>query len=206
MPENGLASIGLFHKSFKNYIISTTQRDVTNFPDPRLAGESVEVDSFQNIGAARADGIELNYIQPFFFLPDPFDGLGIEANATFVGSGGEIRQGEHHTLPQTSPINYNAALYYDKGPLTLRIAAAYVSRNLWAVGGDDSTDLYSQSRFRLDFGGSYKITDEIEYYIDVKDITDTKLEFTQTQSKDFPVQREFYGPTYLTGIRVALGE
>jgi outer membrane receptor protein involved in Fe transport len=81
-----------------------------------------------------------------------------------------------------------------------------VSRNLWAVGGDDATDLYSQPRLRVDFGGSYQITDNIEYYIDVKNITDTKLVFTQTASKDYPIQREFYGPTYLTGIRVQLGQ
>ena len=65
--------------------------------------------------------------------------------------------------------------------------------------------MFSQARFRLDFGGSYQITDDIQYYVDVKDITDTKLEFTQTADKNFPIQREFYGPTYTTGIRISLG-
>jgi hypothetical protein len=40
----------------------------------------------------------------------------------------------------------------------------------------------------------------------VKDISNTKLEFTQTASKNFPIQREFYGPTYTTGIRISLGQ
>lgn len=203
-PEGGIASLGLFWKDFSNYIIPTVQRDVTNFPDPRLAGQNVEVDSFQNIGSAHAEGVELNLRQQFAFLPDPFDGLGVEGNLTFVGSGGDIRLGEKHTLPQTSPINYNAALFYDKGPFNLRIAASYVSRNLWAVGGSSGTDLYSQPRFRLDFGGSYAVTDYLSYYVDVKDISNTHLEFTQTASKNFPVQREFYGVTYLTGLRVQL--
>lgn len=204
LPNGGIASVGLFYKEFSNYIIPTVQKDVTNYPDPLLIGQNVEVDGFQNIGAAHAQGIELNYTQQFTFLPGPFNGLGFEGNLTAVGSSGQIRQGEKHTLPQTSPFNYNAALFYEKGPINLRVGASYVSRNLWQVGGDDSTDLYSQPRLRLDVGGSYQICGNVEYYFDVKNITNTKLEFTQTSSKDFPVQREFYGPTYLTGIRIKL--
>jgi TonB-dependent receptor len=208
MPDGGLASIGLFWKLFDDYIIPTVQKNV-DFPFAGAPGgvlTNAEIDSFENIGSAHAEGIELNLIQRFGFLPDPFDGLGFEGNLTLVGSGGQIRAGEHHTLPQTSPINYNAALFYDKGPITLRIAASSVSRNLWAVSGDASTDLYSQTRFRLDFGGSYRVTDQLTWYLDVKNITDTKLEFSQTPNIAFPVQREFYGPTYLTGIRLALGD
>jgi TonB-dependent receptor len=206
LPEGGIASIGLFYKDFADYIIPTAQRGVTNYPDPRLTGVPVEVDGFQNIGSAKAQGVELNYRQKFEFLPEPFYGLGFEGNVTFVGSSGDIRQGEKHALPQTSPINYNAALFYDQGPFNLRMAASYVSRNLWAVGGSSAGDLYSQPRFRLDFGGSYAITDKISYYLDIKNISDTKLEFTQTSDRNYPVQREFYGPTYLTGIRVQLGD
>jgi TonB-dependent receptor len=206
LPQGGIASVGLFYKDFSNYIISTVQRGVTNYPDPRLAGVPVQVDGFQNIGSARAEGVELNYRQKFEFLPEPLYGLGLEGNITFVGSSGDIRVGEKHTLPQTSPINYNAALFYDQGPFNLRIAASYVSRNLWSVGGSDATDLYSQPRFRLDFGGSYAITNNVSYYLNVKNITDTKIEFTKTADNNFPIQREFYGPTYLTGIRVQLGD
>lgn len=206
MPDGGLATIGAFYKSFSDYIIPTVQLNVTNYPDPLLLGQHVEVDSFENIGAAHADGIELDYRQKFEFLPEAADGLGFEGNLTLVGSGGEIRAGETHTLPQTSPINYNAGLFYEKGPINLKIAASYVSRNLWAVGDSDATDQYSQPRLRVDFGGSYAITDTIEYYLDIKNITNTKLEFTQTASRDYPIQREFYGPTYLTGIRLQLGQ
>lgn len=205
LPDGGIASIGLFYKDFADYIIPTVVRGVTNYPDPRLTGVPVEVDGFQNIGSAKAQGVELNYRQKFEFLPEPLYGLGFEGNVTFVGSSGDIRQGEKHTLPQTSPINYNAALFYDQGPFNLRMAASYVSRNLWAVGGSSAGDLYSQPRFRLDFGGSYALTDKITYYLDIKNISDTRLEFTQTSDRNFPVQREFYGPTYLTGIRFQMG-
>jgi TonB-dependent receptor len=206
LPNGGIASVGLFYKAFSDYIIPTV---LLNQPSPNPAittAHDFQLNSFSNIGSAHADGIELDYSQQFTFLPDPLDGLGVDGNLTAVGSAGDIRQGEKHTLPQTSPFNYNAALFYTKGPIDLRIASSYVSRNLWAVSDDDADDNYSQPRFRLDFGGSYDICDILQWYVDIKNITNTKLEFTQSASKDFPVQREFYGPTYMTGIRIKLGD
>ena len=75
-----------------------------------------------------------------------------------------------------------------------------------SVGSDDASDVYSQPRLRIDFGGSYMITDDIEYYLDIKNLSNTKLEFTQTANKNFPIQREFYDATYLTGLRIKLGQ
>ena len=204
LPDGGLLSGGLFYKSFSNYIIPTTATVDGGTLPPAFGfvpGDNVEVDSFSNIGSAHVQGVELQYVQQFKGLPAPLDGLGFDGNLTYVESNGEIRTGEKHTLPQTSPFTYNAAIFYEKAPFELRLAASYVSRNLWEVGGDSSSDLYSQPRFRLDFGGSYQITDNFEYYVDVKNITNTKLEFTQTSNTAFPVQREFYGVDYLTGIR-----
>jgi hypothetical protein len=52
------------------------------------------------------------------------------------------------------------------------------------------------------FGGTYAITDNIAYYVDIKNITNTKLEFMQTSDTNFLVQREFYDTDFLTGICV----
>ncbi|HEV2561265.1 MAG TPA: TonB-dependent receptor [Rhizomicrobium sp.] len=202
LPHSEIASVGLFYKAFSNYIIPTEQVNDTNVPG--FVGQNVDLISYSNIGSAHAEGIELEYNQQFDFLPVPLDGFGFDGNLTYVQSRGEIRPGEQHALPQTSPFNYNAGIYYQQGPLYLKLAASYVSINLWAVGGDDSTDLYSQARFRLDFGGTYDITDQIELYADIKNITNTHLEFTQTKSKNFPVQNEFYDADYLGGIRVKI--
>jgi TonB-dependent receptor len=202
LPEGAIASIGLFYKSFSNYIVSTEQNNISNVSG--FPGQSVNLISYSNVGAAHAAGIELDYNQKFEFLPDSLSDFGFEGNLTAIQSRGQIRPGERHTLPQTSPFNYNASLYYDNGLLDLKIGAAYVSTNLWAVGGSSATDLYSQSRLRVDFGGSYQITEEVQAYLDIKNITNTKLEFTQTNDRNFPVQREFYRPDYMFGVRVKL--
>jgi TonB-dependent receptor len=206
MPTGGTASGGLFYKSFSNYIIPTDVSAACPTPPggTPFSGPVCQFSSFQNIGSATAKGIELNLVQQFTFLPDFWNGFGVDGNFTYVATRGDIRTGEEHALPQTSPRNFNAEVFYDKGPLTLRLAASYVSTNLWQVGSDASQDLYSRARFRLDFGGSYKITDNVEWYVDVKNITNTKLEFTQTASPQYPVQREFYDTDFFFGVRAHL--
>ncbi len=176
----------------------------TDFPTEPFSGTNVTINSFANVGSATTKGVELNYIQQFVFLPEPIDGFGFEGNFTYNDSDGDIRVGEKHALPQTSPYNYNAAIFYEKYGFTARIAASFVSKNLWAVGGDPTQDLYSQNRFRLDFGSSYDVTDNVSVYFNVKNITNTKLEFTQTPSKAFPVQRESYDADYLFGVKAQL--
>ncbi len=201
LPDNGIVSAGLFYKSFEDYISTQTMNStsVTGF-----VGQTVQLTTYQNIGGAHVDGIELQYNQQFEFLPDPLKGFGFEGNLTYVQSRGQIRPGEKHALPQTSPFAFNAALLYDNGPLSLKLASSYVSTNLWVVGGSPTTDQYSQPRFRLDFGASYNIMENVQAYFDVKNITNTHLEFTYTKSKDFPIQNEFYGSDYLFGVRVTL--
>lgn len=200
MPGGGLAYGGLFYKYFNNYIIPTVSVVNNN------SGGQTTTNSFAGIGQAFAEGVELNYIQQLAFLPEPMDGLGVDGNLTYIYARGEIRPGQRHTLPQTSPFNYNAELFYEKGPVGIRLAASYVSTNLFAVGGDPTQDVYSQPRFRLDLGSTYDVTDNLQFYFQVKNLTNTLLEFTQTRSTYFPIQREFYGPTYFAGVRVQLGQ
>ena len=81
-----------------------------------FSGVTCQFDSFQNIGSATAKGIELNFVQQFTFLPDFWNGFGVDGNFTYVATRGDIRTGEEHSLPQTSPRNFNAEVFYDKRP------------------------------------------------------------------------------------------
>lgn len=202
LPHAGIASIGAFYKSFSNYIIANSLNGVTNFPG--YVGTPVTYNTFSNIGSAQAEGVEVAYTQQFDGLPDFLNGLGFDGNATYVASSGQIRPGETHQLPQTSPLSFNAGIFYSHGPVFMKLSSSYVSTNLWVVGGDPTTDQYSQARFRLDFGGSYDVTDNVQAYVDVKNITNTHLEFTYTKSKDLPLQNEFYDADFLFGVRIKM--
>jgi TonB-dependent receptor len=207
--HGGMISAGAFYKAFSNYIIPTVQRNVTNYPGAN--GVPVEVDSFQNIGSAHAYGLELDAKQQFVFLPGALSGLGVEGNLTLVQSHGGLHRNpdtgaiSYDRLPQTSPLAFNASLFYDRKGFQAKIAGSYVSKNIWAVGGSKAADLYSQPRFRLDASASIDITPQMSFFVEAKNLTNTKLEFTQTGNRNFPVQREFYKADYLAGVRIRLG-
>ena len=201
LPNGGIAYAGLFYKYFSDYIVPTE----TITPNKSGMGNTI-LDSFSNIGPAFAEGFEMNYVQQFTFLPQPMDGFGVDGNMTINYTRGDIRAGERHALPQTSPYNFNAELFYEKGPIGIRLAASYVSSNIFAVGSDQYSDIYSQPRFRLDLGSTYDLTDNVQFYFNVKNLTNTLLEFTESKSTNFPIQREFYGPTYFAGVRVQIGQ
>jgi hypothetical protein len=45
----------------------------------------------------------------------------------------------------------------------------------------------------------------VQLFVEAKNLTNTKLVFTQSSDKRFPIQREFYDVDYLGGVRVKLG-
>ena len=129
--------------------------------------------------------------------------MGTNLNYTYVNSKFEIRPGEFASLPSTSRHTLNAAVFYERNGLSLRLAAYYLSRNLWAVGGSGMTDVFSEARTSVDFGASYAISKTVSVFLSGKNLTNTPLKFAEGTA-DRPTQREFYGPTYQIGLNISL--
>lgn len=109
-------------------------------------------------------------------------------------------------MPSTAKLTWNLALFYQRDPLELRIAADYVGQNLFGFGSvvGDELDDYSSPRLTMDFGSSYAITHSIEVYFDAKNILNTPLKFTESTSESRPIQREFYDVSLFAGVRASL--
>jgi TonB-dependent receptor len=203
-PGDGqIASAGVFYKWFHDYILQS-QDIVPSYPLPGLVGTITTVTSYSN-GPAHADGIEGQYQRQFTFLPAPLDGFGVTGNFTLVDSKAEIHPGIYGLLPSTSKVTLNGALFYEKDPVEVRLAAAYVGQNLFAFGSTvgNATDVYSRHRTTLDLGSSYAITHSVKAYFDAKNLLNTPLEFTEGRSDARPIQREFYDITLLAGVRMS---
>jgi outer membrane receptor protein involved in Fe transport len=161
------------------------------------------VDSYVN-GPAHAYGVEAQYQQQLLFLPRPWNGLGFSLNGTAVDSRAQIHPGVYGLLPSTSKFTWNAAVFYESGPLELRLAAGYVGQNLFAFGAitNNNTDVYSSARLTMDLGASYTVSHTLSVYFQAKNLLNTPLEFTETPCWCRPIQREFYDATYLAGVRL----
>ncbi|GAA0715153.1 TonB-dependent receptor [Dokdonella soli] len=202
LDDGGILSLGLFNKALSDYIVN--KQTTVLFPNNGLFAGFVgpaHVFTFDNINSAYARGLEFNYEQKFHQLPEPFSGLGVRANWTYVDSHLQIRNGDFTMLPSTSKNTANLGLSYDYRGLDLNLAAYYTSKNIFAIGGSLATDVYSQPRFSLDFGGSYKVNEWASVYFAAKNLTNTPLKFTEGPGQNRPTQREFYETTLLAGVR-----
>lgn len=200
LAGGGILSAGIFDKEISNYIVPVQTTQV--FDNSLFPGNSqpLRVFTYKNIGSSRARGIELNWSQQFQNLPGWLDGLGAGANYTWVDSRIEIRPGEYSLLPSTSKNTWNASLFYKRAGLSLNLAAYSASADLFSIGTDRSGDVYNATRTSMDFSASYQFPEYWTIYFYAKNLLDTPHAFYQG-TVDRPIQREFYGLTYLAGVR-----
>ncbi len=194
LPKGGILSLGLFDKEISNYIVANNTGTETLF------GVPLRISTFSNSGSSYVRGVELNWQQHFTFLPGFFSGFGAGANYTLADSRFSIRPGEYATLPSSSKNTWNASLFYEQYGLTLRLAAYYVSKDLFISGADKSGDVYNDSRTSMDFGATYAVHRNWSVYFNAKNLLNTPHTFYQGTSNR-PIQREFYLQTYQLGAR-----
>ena len=198
LPSGGIVSLGAFGKAFQNYILPTT----TTGTFPGITGPA-RLNSFSNGGDAHAYGIEAAYVQKFDFLPAALSGFGIDANYSYVQSGVKLHPGQgDEPLPGTADHNANIGLFYEDGPIGFRLAGAFASRSLFRVGTSRDLDQFATPRFRLDASARYKLNEHLEWFAYGRNLTDAALEYTEGASGTRYVQREFYGMTLYSGLRV----
>jgi TonB-dependent receptor len=196
LSSGGILSFGIFDKEFKNYIVPN-QTGTQNFPGQPQA---LRVFTFNNVDKSHARGAEFNWEQRFKMLPGILGGLGASANYTFVDSRIEIRPGEFSTLPSASKNTWNAAVFYEQYGLGLRLVGYSTSADLFSIGSQKSADTWNAKRTSMDFGSTYAFAEHWTAYFNVKNLLDTPHAFYQGTT-DRPIQREFYGQTYLAGVR-----
>lgn len=116
----------VFYRDINGYI----QNYVT---DVTIGGQPFQLNSPQSAGSGHLDGAEVAYQQFFDFLPEPFNGLGMQLNYTYIE--GSTRSPQFIGGPVvTSPLqnvsknNGNAVLMYEKFGWSARLAYNYRSR------------------------------------------------------------------------------
>jgi TonB-dependent receptor len=197
LAQAGILSLGLFDKEISNYIVANV---VPNQTVPGYGIIPLKLFTFTNAKHSYSRGAEFNWEQHFRDLPGVLSGLGASANYTFVDSRFQIRPGEYSMLPSSSKNTWNAAVFYEKERLGLRVAAYSVSQDLFAIGGDRTSDVYNAKRTFLDFGSSYGLAEHWVLYFDIKNLLNTPHTFYMGSSERV-IQREFYGQTYKFGVR-----
>jgi iron complex outermembrane receptor protein len=153
-----LASVGLFYKDVSSFIVQQQSAET-------YAGVNYLIARKVNGEEATVKGVEALVQLPFSFLPAPLDGLGVVATYSYIDSSTPIRDvaGRVLPFPGLSRNNINLVGYYEKGPLSLRVA--YNWRDQYLVGlSAAATGIYNDSyqdlsaTFRYDFTERLSLT------------------------------------------------
>lgn len=140
----------LFHKSLSGIIRDSVVQETYN-------GWTYNVTRPENVGSADIKGFELGYNQFFDMLPEPWDGLGLQINYTYIDSSTDIPEAADSNtegatrsavdtdgtrFPGKQPYEglsknaYNIIGMYEKGPLSVRLAWSWRSEYLMAIGAN----------------------------------------------------------------------
>ncbi|PKM31534.1 MAG: TonB-dependent receptor [Gammaproteobacteria bacterium HGW-Gammaproteobacteria-12] len=194
----GVVSAFAFYKDIDNFVYATD-----------LAGSGAwadfsEANTFANGASAKLYGIELAYSQKFDWLPAPWNGLLLGANATFSRSDARIEgQGSKRSidLPNQSDQVGNLTLGWENDKLSLRLAANYKSRYLAEVAAvdDKAHDIYADDQLFVDFSAGYFLSDNLQLKFEAQNLTDESY-YAYTGNRRYNAQYEEYGPTYKLGL------
>jgi len=185
--EVGSLTVTGFYKSIKDFFYDdVSTRPITNNGqtyDVRVAGPA---NYSEDRGSVK--GFELAYQQTYDFLPGFLSGLGFSGNYTYLKSsgvpnseiGGIENPGQASNLvagnlplEQLSEHNFNASLFYEKGPLSLR--ASYNWRSKFLLTTRDVIfpyyPIYNDETGQLDASIFYSLSENIKLAFQASNLT-----------------------------------
>ncbi|HEY6922989.1 MAG TPA: TonB-dependent receptor [Steroidobacteraceae bacterium] len=153
------------------------------------------------------NGVELNYQQPFTFLPGLLHNLGMLLNYTYVESKIKYTTGPGtfvtNQLLGLSKHTAGLTLYYEDPRWSVRVSGAYRSRYLTQIPGQEvGTDADGfDATFNLDASAQYNVTSHFRITLEGVNLTDQyENEFDDT-SRNLPYYYHHTGRQILLGAR-----
>ncbi|AZD03134.1 TonB-dependent receptor [Pseudomonas chlororaphis] len=204
MGRAGTVSAFVFYKDIKNFVYNTDLAGTGAWTD------FAEAHTFANGDSAKLYGLELAYSQKFDWLPAPWNGLLLGANATFSRSDAEIKGFDAASgvnrkrsidLPNQSDTVGNLILGWENDKLSLRLSANYKSDYLYELASinDKAHDLHVDAQTFVDFSARYSLTKSLQLSFEAQNLTDEPY-FVYTGHRSYNGQYEEYGPTYKLGL------
>ncbi len=173
----GFVAAGAFAKSLKNFIFPISRA--------RTASDAVGPDATQitqpvNGPTANLYGFEVAWQQNLTFLPGILRSFGLNANYTYTTSDAEIpgrgRSGVKTPLPGQTGNAGNLGVFFDRGPLSLRVGGNYSGAFLSTINpASPEADTRTKSRFQVDASGSFTVRNGIKVFGEFINLTNTPL-------------------------------
>ncbi|WP_241557344.1 TonB-dependent receptor [Croceibacterium ferulae] len=216
--RTGFISGAVFYRDLFGFITNFTRR--SEFPDIGLIETSQPINS----GEGHFFGAEANFQTFLDFLPGAFAGFGVSGNVTYLDGqyrlprsvdidSGAIEYGDLVTIPGVSKWTYNAAAFYERAGMTVRLS--YNRRSDWVDfyrqdldTGGQYTGVGIRTRDRLDFSANYDVTENFTLAASVTNILARPFEnYNNYQpGRQYPVDVRDEGRYFGLGLRFRFGE
>ena len=161
----------------------------------------------RNAEDAKIKGIEIAVQQAFTFLPAPFDGFGINANATvldtaftFLTATGPRTRG----LYQQPELTTNESIYYQRGKFEARISHNYIGGFLETiVDANPNSDQYWKGRHVFDANISYRPTNYLTVFVEGQNLSNSGRQEVSGPARQNLQEWANYGRTYWVGMALS---
>lgn len=177
----GLLAAAVFYKDIDSFITSETVGIPYNqlgLPNELLQGAASPTDIFQvtrrlNGEGGALKGIEIQYQQPFTFLPGLWSNFGFTGNVTWVDSEVSYGSAGKNRLTGQSKNTANATLYYEDGPFQARVSVAHRSQYLLSFpGANGNSEEGVNDTTNVDASMSYEFTPNLTFSLEGINLTD----------------------------------
>lgn len=205
----GILQGGFFYKYLTDPIYYVTS---TRTVEPYSGSEQIAP---INGPSAHVAGIELSWEQQLRFLPGLLNGMGVRANYSYTTSKASFPAGfgrsDSPALIRQAPNNFNFDVTYDKKGTSARMGLTHNDAYVWSYGYQDGApggingplgDTYLYPHTQIDAQVSYLLphADGLRVVGSFLNINNEVFGF-YNGSERYPIQREYYSPTYSFGLR-----
>ncbi|MEH3108466.1 MAG: TonB-dependent receptor [Sphingomonas fennica] len=195
--RRGALTGAIFWKKLDDFI---TQQNV----DIDIPGRGpVVLSTRTNGGNAKLYGAEVAYNQVFTFLPQPFDGLGIQTSYTHTSVRADYTAGARvirNELIGLSKHSFNVVGFYEKGPVSARLSYVWRDRYLTGTGSTTLAPTYAAAFGSLDGNLSFRLTPQIMLSVEGINLAGAHAYTYQEDRLRFG-EINYYGRTILFGAR-----
>ena len=197
-PNDGAVVLSAFYKDVQDFILTSPTAFQGSLPGQ---DGTFNIIAPVNFSDGTLYGFEAGFNQPFTALPAPFDGLGLQANYTYIKSEFDEDVGDGgFGFPGASENNFNAVLYYEKHGLGVRLA--YVFRDDFfralSTSQTDGLQQFSEAEHQLNLNISYSFLDNFEANFSV-------VNLTESERRDFRLSKDNFQGYFERGRLMLFG-
>lgn len=169
-----------FYKKVDGFIANITSTETFDFGNGPFV---VDVTRPLNGDNGKIKGFEIGGNTFFDFLPGFWSGFGVQANYTYVDSkapspDAQDTSGNQLSVPleKLSKHSYNLIGFYDRGPISARVAYNWRSNFVVTTRGNGSGNLpiFNAARGQFDASVTYTFTPNFALTVDGVNLTDTE--------------------------------